>query len=221
MMTLAHATMLALLVLAPLSGLRAPPRQAPGYAEITQPVPGSVLEGIVTLRGSANHPSFTSYDLAFTYGDDTTGTWFTIGSPSTTPVVDGPLGLWDTSTVSPGIYVLRLRVFLSTGAVFDSQVRDLRIGLPAPETSAASPSATPGQVTPTPSALPAMVVAPPAPPTPANPAFAALTIGASMAAGGLLLFGAFIALRRSLGIWLGGLRMRRVLRGPQRTRPRS
>jgi len=220
-MTRAHATLLALVVLAPLSGLQAPPRQAPGYAEITQPVPGSVLEGIVTLRGSANHPSFTSYDLAFTYANDTTGTWFAIGSPSTTPVVDGPLGLWDTSTVSPGVYVLRLRVFLSTGAVFESQVRDLRIGLPAPETSATSPSAAPGQVAPTATAVPALVVTAPAPATPANPAIAALTIGASMAAGGLLLFAAFVALRRSLGVWLGGLRMRRVLRGPQRTRPRS
>lgn len=220
-MTLSHAALLALLILAPLSGLPAPPRQAPGYAEITQPVPGSVLEGIVTLRGSANHPSFTSYDLAFTYANDTTGTWFIIGSPATTPVVDGPLGLWDTSTVSPGIYVLRLRVYLSTGAVFESQVRDLRIGLPAPKTSAASPSATPRQVAPTATPLPAMVVTAPAPAPPTNPAFSALTIGASMAAGGLVLFLAFVALRRSLGVWLGGLRMRRVLRGPQRTRPRS
>jgi hypothetical protein len=197
-----------------------PLRQAPGYAEITTPGPGSSIEGIVTIRGSANHPSFTSYELSFTYADDATGTWFTIGPPSTAPVVDGALGLWDAGGVSPGVYVLRLQVFLSNGAVLESQVRDLRVGLPpavAPTASASSP--TPDRM---PTATPStFVVVPPAETSPPvrDPVGSALLIGAAMAAGGLGLFGAFVSLRHALAVWVGGLRMRRVLRGPHRPRP--
>ena len=196
----------------------APLRQAPGYAEITVPEPGSSVQGIVTVRGSANHPSFASYDLAFSYPEDSTGTWFAIGPSVTSPVVDGALGLWDTSQISPGRYVLRLRVLLSTGAVLEAQVRDVRLGLPPSASSAAPASPTPalGPATATP---PPLVVSPAEPTTPGHPVGAALIIGGVMAAGGLLLFGGYNTLQHALAVWLGGLRMRRVLRGPRSPRP--
>ena len=200
------------------SAASAPLRQAPGYAEITVPEAGSSVQGIVTIRGSANHPSFASYDVAFAYPEDPTGTWFAVGPSVTSPVIDGALGLWDTSQISPGRYVLRLRVVLSTGAVLESQVRDLRIGLPPAASSAAPASPTPAlhPATATPSPL---VVSPAEPSAPGNPVGAALAIGGAMAAGGLLLFGGYITLQHALAVWLGGLRMRRVLRGPHRPRP--
>jgi hypothetical protein len=194
-------------------------RQAPGYSEITAPAPGSAVQGIVTIRGSANHPSFVAYDLAFAYGDDLTETWFPLGATVESPVQDDVLGLWDTSRVSPGLYVLRLRVFLSTGAVLESQVPGLSIGIPT-----AAPA--PGVPTPSPApALPTVTLPPVAPlpaevlPAPGDPVASALTIGAAMAAGGLVLLSLYLALQRSLAVWLGGLRMRRVLRGPHRPRP--
>jgi len=209
---------LALLVLIHLPAAPGPARQAPGYAEITQPSPGSPVEGIVTIQGSANHPSFTSYDLAFAFADDPTGTWFSIGSAATAAVVDGPLGLWDTTGISPGRYVLRLRVFLSTGAVLESQVRDIGLGLPAPALSAAPLSPTPERALSTSTPVPAPTASPQTASPTRDPVGAALTIGAGMAAAGLLLFGAFIGLQRALAVWLGGLRMRRVLHAPRRSR---
>ncbi len=210
---------LALLALMHLPVAPAPARQAPGYAEITQPSPGSPVEGIVTIRGSANHPSFASYDLSFAYAQDTTGTWFPIGSPATVPVVDGALGLWDTTPISPGRYILRLRVFLSTGAVLESQVRDLPVGLPVPVASAGPASPTSQLAIATSTPIPAREASPQQqPPQARNPVRAALGIGGAMAAAGLLLFGAFVGLQRALSVWLGGLRMRRVLRAPNRSR---
>ena len=209
---------LALVMLALPRPASAPPRQAPGYAEITAPEPGSSIHGIVTVRGSANHPSFASYDLAFSYSEDATGTWFAIGPSVTSPVVDGALGLWDTSQISPGRYVLRLRVLLLTGAVLEAQVRDLRLGLPPAASSAAPATPTPalGPATATP---PPLVVSPAEASTPGNPVGEALIIGGVMAAGGLVLFGGYITLQHALAVWLGGLRMRRVLRGPRSPRP--
>lgn len=206
----------ALLALPPAASV--PPRQAPGYAEITVPEAGSSVHGIVTVRGSANHPSFTSYDLAFAYPEDPTGIWFAIGPSVTSPVVDGALGLWDTSQISPGRYVLRLRVVLSTGAILESQVRDLRIGLP-PAASSAAPASPSPALTPSPARPAAFVVSLAEPSAPGNLVGAALAIGGAMAAGGLLLFGGYITLQHALAVWLGGLRMRRVLRGPHRPRP--
>jgi hypothetical protein len=209
---------LAALMLALPQPAAAPPRQAPGYAEITVPEPGSSVHGIVTVHGSANHPSFASYDLAFSYSEDATGTWFAIGPSVTSPVVDGALGLWDTSQISPGRYMLRLRVLLSTGAVLEAQVRDVRLGLPPAASSAAPATPTPalGPATATP---PPIVVSPGEPSTPGHPVRTALVIGGVMAAGGLLLFGGYITLQQALAVWLGGLRMRRVLRGPRSPRP--
>lgn len=194
-------------------------RQAPGYSEITAPAPGSAVQGIVTIRGSANHPSFLAYDLAFAYGNDPTETWFPLGATVESPVQEEVLGLWDTSRVSPGLYVLRLRVFLSTGAVLESQVRGLSIGIPTALPAPGVPTPTPAPVVPT-------VALPPLAPLPAevqpaagDPIASALTIGGAMAAGGLVLLSLYLALQRALAVWLGGLRMRRVLRGPHRPRP--
>jgi hypothetical protein len=206
------------LALVPSSVEAAEARQAPGYAEIASPEAGSAVQGIVTITGSANHPSFTAYDLAFAYADNPTDTWFPLGPTVRSAVVQGPLGLWDTSRISPGAYVLRLRVFLSTGAVLESQARGITIGLPTttPAPGAASPTST--SVPPTPT-----LVAPfPTPPGAAarpDPVGSALAIGGATAVAGLVLLAVYLALQRSLSVWLGDLRMRRVLRGPRRSRP--
>ena len=195
-------------------------RQAPGYSEITSPAPGSAVQGIVTIRGSANHPSFVAFDLAFSYADDPTQTWFLLGPTVESPVQDDALGLWDTSRVSPGSYILRLRVFLSTGAVLESQVRGLTIGLPTKALAPGAPTSTPVPVTPTPTLPPAALAVPQGPSRAGDPVPSALAIGAAMAAAGLVLLGVYMALQRALSVWLGGLRMRRVLRGPHRQQRR-
>ncbi|MCJ7513276.1 MAG: hypothetical protein MUO23_09950 [Anaerolineales bacterium] len=101
--------------------------QAPGFAEIASPAPGQSLSGMVTIAGSANHPAFVSYDLSLGYANDETQTWFPIAESVTTPVIDGPLALWDTRGLSDETYVLRLQVLLDDGSRLEAMVPDVQV----------------------------------------------------------------------------------------------
>lgn len=118
--------------------------QEQGRAEITDPVAGSRVRGIVPVVGTASHPTFQRYELAFAYDPDPTGTWFTIQDPLTAPVTNGPLGRWDTSGVTDGVYALRLRVYGSERTFIETIVRGVRIQntLPTP-TATLAPTVPP------------------------------------------------------------------------------
>lgn len=109
--------------IAPASGLA----QAPGFADITHPQSGEALTGLVTIEGSAAHPAFLSYELAFAYETNPTDTWFILVDQVSTPVTDGRLGLWDTTGISDGVYQLRLRVHLENGGMLEAVAEGLRI----------------------------------------------------------------------------------------------
>lgn len=80
---------------------------------ITSPETGSGVTGIVEIRGTAVRQPFLRYELAFAYDPNPRGTWFAIGEPGATPVVEDALGQWDTTAVADGVYALRLRVYAS------------------------------------------------------------------------------------------------------------
>lgn len=186
--------------------------QAPGYAEITSPADGQPLEGLVSIEGSADHPSFVRYDLAFSYEPNPTDTWFPIGEPVSTRARQAALGLWDTTQLTQGIYQLRLRVFLDSGAILEDVASGLRVGL-----AAAAPAPSGGLPVATATASPTATTVPPlaAPATErpgADPVLVALGIGGFTAAALLVILAAYLPLRRGLALWAGSLRMRRVLR---------
>ena len=106
-----------------------PPSQieVPGFAEIVHPGEGQALQGIVTIRGTASHPAFEAFELAFSLDPDPTETWFPLGEPVDTPVVDGRLAIWDTGPISDGNYRLRLEVQIKGGDPLVAIVRDLRV----------------------------------------------------------------------------------------------
>jgi hypothetical protein len=110
---------------------------------ITAPATGDTLVGTVTISGTAASPNFDHYELAFAYDPNTTDTWFEVVPPSNTPVTNGQLGTWDTTGITDGTYMLRLRVY-NTGstAPTDVIVRNLVIGNNAP-TPAAPPTGAP------------------------------------------------------------------------------
>jgi hypothetical protein len=177
--------------------------QAPGYAEISSPRPGELISGLVTISGTAAHPSFASFDLAFSYDPNPSDTWFPIGDPQLTEVRDGRLGLWDTTGISDGLYALRLRVQLTSGNALEIIVRGLRIGGKplageAQMTLNPAPASTPGtQAAAQPSAtLPSLVITP-APP-PENPVLQTIRIGALSALGGLAIVGLYLAIKGEL-----------------------
>lgn len=101
--------------------------EVPGFAEIVQPAEGQALQGIVTIRGTASHPAFKAFDLAFGLDPDPTETWFPLAESVDTPVVDGRLAIWDTGPITDGNYRLRLQVQIEGGEPLVAIVRDLRV----------------------------------------------------------------------------------------------
>ena len=91
---------------------------------ITSPKAGTVLSGIVDIRGTAKVPNFGfyKYEVAPLNSD----TWATI-SAGRDVVVDGSLGKWDTTALTPGDYQLRLVVTDNQGQSLPPCVIPIRV----------------------------------------------------------------------------------------------
>lgn len=180
--------------------------QAQGGSDlnITSPQEGQIVQGLVSVKGSATLTGFSSYELAFAYSDDPTNTWFILQNSSLS-VFEGELGTWDTTTLTDGNYTLRLRAFLLDGTTKDVMVASLRVrNYTAVPTSTFTPTATAFAPLLVPTAqliapMPATVT--PSLPTPtslpANPASLAVP-----SISGALARGAFLALLLFLGFGL-------------------
>ena len=84
---------------------------------ITAPAPGEILRGQVNIIGSTNVPDFVSAQLDFSYAaEDSADTWFPLQTLSQS-MFDSPLYVWDTTTITDGDYILRLRVSIADGSV--------------------------------------------------------------------------------------------------------
>jgi hypothetical protein len=101
--------------------------QDQGVAVITTPLEGAAVSGLVPIAGSATHPEFRRYEVAFAYSPNPTDTWFVIGGPATTPVANDVLVRWDTGQISDGLYILRLRVFYGNDTFLETFVPNIRV----------------------------------------------------------------------------------------------
>ncbi|MBN2003336.1 MAG: hypothetical protein JXA21_08265 [Anaerolineae bacterium] len=95
-------------------GLAAPTAQA--NLSITSPTEGSTLSGTVSIQGTATHSNFESYGVLYATGSNVTAeTNWRLDLPITwnvrSMVVNGELGVWDTTQVPNGQYVLALVVY--------------------------------------------------------------------------------------------------------------
>jgi len=81
----------------------------PPIAQITDPVNCDYIEGLVNITGTATDANLDYWILEYTGG--ASSGWTTITSSQTTPVVSGLLAIWDTSSLPPCAYTLRLRVY--------------------------------------------------------------------------------------------------------------
>lgn len=77
-------------------------------ATITDPQPGQTVSGQVAVSGSANILNFLLYKFELK-GAATQNQWIVVGT-FTSPVVEGFLGTFDSTSLPPGSYVLRLVV---------------------------------------------------------------------------------------------------------------
>lgn len=177
---------------------------------ISSPVDGQIVQGLLTISGTVSAFGFSSYELAFAYEDDPTQTWFVLTN-SSQPVFEDELGTWDTTALTDGNYILRLKVSLLDGTEQDMRVSGLRVrNYTAVPTSTFTPTATPiVQFAPPTAQLiaPAPATVTPSLPTPtplpANPASLqesaiseALGRGAVLALALFLGFGLLLRLRR-------------------------
>ena len=170
-----------------------------GDPVIVSPRPGDVLQGVVTIAGSSDVTGFVSAEVSFTYADDPTGTWFMIAMNSL-PVFNDRLATWDTTVITDGDYVLRLRVYLTDGSSREALVSGLRVRnytmVETPTPMALAPEATPlSTITPTATPFPTPTA------LPRNPATLAPTdVSASILYGGLAAISIFVIV--SIYLWL-------------------
>jgi hypothetical protein len=184
------------------------PTPEPARVVISSPQDGQALQGVVAVTGSVAAANFQFAEIAFAYHDNPTQTWFQILSSSEV-ITSTTLAQWDTTTITDGVYDLRLSVTLQDGSKEIFTVNSLRVRnytpietvTPTPVTPTATPE--PGD-TPVPSATPTATQTsiPPTPTDlPANPAEVspqdmALTFGK----GALAVLGLFVLLGMYAGI---------------------
>ena len=169
-----------------------------------QPRPGreSAFRGQANIIGTTSVPNFLSAELDFSYASAPTETWFPLQTLSQ-PVFDLPLYTWDTTNITDGNYILRLRVFLGDGT-FQEVTVPITIQNDAQPTPTPAPTATPQEETilvPTPFLLassPTPTDVPRATPTPlpTNPvSLDQNTVFSSFGRGALVILGMFAARR--------------------------
>lgn len=121
---------------------------------IAEPVSGSEINGVVVVVGTAVHPDYLRYELAFRNLADPAADWVVFAEGSE-PVNNGALAVWDTTVgreigapVFPdGRYQLRLRVVKTDYNYDEYFVTDLVIAnaeptpTPTPESADEAPAA--------------------------------------------------------------------------------
>lgn len=90
-----------------------PPCPQPGV-QITSPVMNQIISGQVTILGTAKIDRFQFYKLEYGIGENP-AQWHSIGEINRTPVVNGILGVWNTTGFPSGVFTLRLTVVDITG----------------------------------------------------------------------------------------------------------
>ena len=91
---------------------------------LTSPQPGDEVKGTIELVGTVNIPNFGFYKYEVApLGSDT---WATISAGRTT-VLNGPLGPWITTALTPGDYQIRLVVTDNQGQALPACVVPVRV----------------------------------------------------------------------------------------------
>jgi PKD repeat protein len=116
------------------------PTPLPISIVILSPVPGNVIAGNVQIIGAATHPNFLQYQVEFGPDPNPGNLWYPATYAVQVPVINGLLGIWNTTTVQDGLYAVRLRVYLRDGTTLTTVVNNIRVqnNQPTPV-----PSATP------------------------------------------------------------------------------
>jgi hypothetical protein len=96
----------------------------PGRIEWIFPEPGQEIRSTVELKGTVNVPNLGFYKYEFSRpGEDV---WNTIAAGNQ-PKVEGGIGFWNTSSLVPGDYLLRLVVSDNANELFPACIVPVRV----------------------------------------------------------------------------------------------
>lgn len=91
---------------------------------ITSPQTGDTVSGVVTIIGSVSSPGFRSYSLEVAPDPSLSDRpWAPVQGAVGQQVQDGVLGVWDTTELTDGRYILRLRMARNEDVPVDFEVR--------------------------------------------------------------------------------------------------
>ena len=81
---------------------------------MTYPTDRQVISGTVTIQGTATVENLQFYKIEYGLGESPEQ-WHSIGEIQPAAVVNGVLGVWDTTGFPAGVFTLRLTVVDITG----------------------------------------------------------------------------------------------------------
>lgn len=94
---------------------------------VLSPMDGQVVAGTVEIKGSVPDDDFDYAEVSFAFSDETVSNWFLISRLDQT-VHDETLALWDTTTITDGVYKLKVTVHRKNGTTSEIMVEDIRVG---------------------------------------------------------------------------------------------
>ena len=100
----------------------------PGQIILTDPVDGSQVSGVIVLQGTANVQNFGFYKYEVARPGESL--WQTIQAGRDI-IIESELGQWDTRTMSPGDYMLRLVIVDNQGESLEPCVIRVNINNPS------------------------------------------------------------------------------------------
>ncbi len=172
------------------------------WAELIAPGDGEALQGVVAVIGEAKGGGLQSVELSFAYPTDDTGTWFFLADIDPAEAAEFQVE-WDTTTITDGVYDLRLRAAYANGETLTKFATGVRVRNYTPvETETPSPTETPLPTGPGDSAVETVLPSTPLPPNPVavekGDIFNALWIGLATIGGLFALLGIYSGIRKSL-----------------------
>lgn len=172
---------------------------------VLSPSDGQVVAGTVEVKGSVPDDDFDYAEVSFAFSGETISNWFLISRLDQT-VHDETLALWDTTTITDGVYKLKVTVHRKNGTNNEITVEDIRVGnythydLPTATAAAASAVETPSVIE---TIEPTVVMKPLPTDLPRNPASIAeddfklsLISGVTLAVLVLVVLGIYVLFRR-------------------------
>ncbi len=120
-----------------------PARQiSPDTLLIISPVPGETVSGVLQIVGTALDPAFLRYELDWAPDPPVGDAWQPIQPPIFQQVRSSVLGIWDTTSVPDGQYLIRVRLVRADESSIETQVRVQVVNATATPSPSPAPTAT-------------------------------------------------------------------------------